>query len=136
MISLAESTRTHRLGTQIYRYALVGVANTALGIAIIIALHEFLGLGIVAANAIGYGLCWSLAFALNRAWTFQHEGAASRAAILWMIVTVAAFCVNLVIVTSLDAIGTPYLFAQAIGCATYSILTFLGARHVVFTPDR
>lgn len=136
MISLTLSARTQRLGLQIYRYALVGVANTTLGMAIIMGLHAFLGLGIVAANVVGYGLCWTLAFALNRAWTFQHEGAASRAAILWIIVTVAAFCVNLVIVTSLDAFETPYFVAQAIGCATYSILTFLGARHVVFTTDR
>jgi putative flippase GtrA len=134
MISLAVSARSHKLGAQIYRYVLVGVANTALGMAIIIALHAFLGLGIIAANVMGYGLCWTLAFALNRAWTFQHKGAASRAAILWFIVTLAAFCVNLVIVTSLDAFGTPYLVAQAIACAAYSILTFLGARHVVFTP--
>ena len=52
------------------RYGAVGVANTLLGYAIIVA-ALWLGAGDYLANVLGYGLGLWFAYLMHRRWTFQ-----------------------------------------------------------------
>jgi putative flippase GtrA len=120
--------------SQLGRFALSGVANTVVGLTVILLLHEWVGLGLIAANVIGYGVGLGLSFSLNRRWTFDHRGPVAGSALRFGAVVLAGFCANLLITKALIGVGLAYAVAQTAGVASYSILTFLGFRHVAF-PD-
>lgn len=119
---------------QIGRFAASGVANTAIGLSVILALHEWAGMGLIAANVLGYGIGLGLSFTLNRRWTFDHRGPVAASACRFGAVVLAGFCTNLLITYALIGAGLAYAVAQAGGVVSYSILTFIGFRHVAF-PD-
>ena len=58
-----------------WRFALVGGLATALHLLVLAASVEWWGLGLVAGSVAGFGVAWSVSYALNRHWT----AAAARA---------------------------------------------------------
>jgi putative flippase GtrA len=89
--------------------------------------------GLVAANAMGYGVGFCLSFWLNRSWTFGHSGRLGPTVLRFIAVLAVAFAVNLLVILGLQRAGLPYLIAQCAGAAVYSVIGFVGFRHVVFT---
>jgi len=117
---------------QIARFLLVGLANTAVGLAaIFVALAA--GLGDVPANALGYLVGFAVSFVLNGRWTFGR--AAVDAARMWrfLLVTVAAYGANLgTMIFARDAMGIDHRWAQLLGMVVYTTVGFLGARNFAF----
>jgi putative flippase GtrA len=128
--------RTARGGTSHapMRFVIVGLANTAAGLAVIYG-AKWLGLGDAPANAVGYaaGLC--LSFALNKSWTFRYAGPTLPALARFLVVIACAYALNLV--TVLQAIGpfgvNAYL-AQALGIVPYTLFTYFASRWYAFRP--
>ncbi|WP_176438484.1 GtrA family protein [Actibacterium lipolyticum] len=118
---------------QIGRYILIGLLNTGVGLAVIFALHVGAELSLAVSNAVGYFIGWLLSYVLNRSWTFAHSGSMARSLPLYLLVVLVAFGVNLLVIVGLQAQGIPYVVAQISGAAIYSILTFIGAKIVVFS---
>jgi putative flippase GtrA len=58
---------------RVLRFGAVGVANTALDVAIFGGLTMFAGTPPVAANLVSYSSGIGLSFVLNRAWTFRDR---------------------------------------------------------------
>lgn len=115
------------------KYLTVGVINTTLGLSVIYLAMAVLGMGVAAANALGYGLGFGLAFVLNRSWTFADTGAWKASLMRWLAVAGLAFACNLgVAVTAHERAGVDPYLAQLLGVATYTVLTYLGARHFAF----
>lgn len=121
------------LGAQIWRYVATGLINTCLGLAIIVVLHVGLDVGVIAANAFGYGAGLLVSFALNRAWTFASQKSVLSTGVAYIAVVGVAFgsCILLIIVS--QAVGAPYLVAQLLGTVVYSVLVFIGAKYLVFS---
>lgn len=117
---------------QISRFATVGVLNTLVGVAMIFACYQLLGLGLTLSNAIGYGVGLTISFALNGAWTFGASQYTAAAITKFLVIVAIAFAANLAAINLLMAIGTPYPIAQLIGVCTYSALVFLGMKYAIF----
>lgn len=120
------------------RFGLVGLVNTAAGLLVILASRSWLGLGEVAANALGYACGLGLSFCLNRRWTFADRGPMWRSGSRFAFVVAAAWAINMVCVLALVYIGLPAPLAHAAGVAPYSMGVYLGCKWWVFDagPDR
>ncbi len=118
---------------QLIRFLLVGLVNTGFGLAIIWSAMRFLGAGPGLANLIGYALGLILSFALNRAYTFAHEGEVSRSFPRWLAVAGVAYLANLAVVLfAHHVLGVDAYLAQPLGIPAYTLISFLGGRHFVF----
>ena len=117
------------------RFVVVGLGNTLAGLAIIYA-AKAIGLDDVTANAIGYAVGLALSFALNRRWTFSHDGPLFGAFGRFVAVIAAAYAANLAVVLSaIDWFGINSYISQALGVPVYTALSYMGSRWYVF-PDR
>ena len=118
---------------QAIRFGVVGVGNSAIGLAVIYSFLYFLECGPIVANAAGYSLGVVVSFILNRRWTFRNRGAVRRQLIPYLIIVGAAYLSNLGAV----AAGV-YLFeasaysVQFVGMGFYTIIMFLGCRYFAF----
>jgi putative flippase GtrA len=122
---------------QLLRFALVGLANTAVGLGAIFAVMFFLETGPAMANAIGYAFGLAVSFTLNRGWTFSDKG---RAAVLlprFLLVVGIAYLLNLGTVLGIVARfpDSGYL-AQVLGVTVYTVCAFAGCRWLVFTSGQ
>ena len=122
---------------QLVRFSLVGLANTAIGYAIILIAMAF-GAGDYLANALGYGLGLGAAYLLHRRFTFGLSWGADRTEALRFAVTAAlSFCVNLAVLKSAREAGfTGHPLAQLAAMAAYSASFLVLARSWVFLRAR
>lgn len=115
------------------RFFLAGIVNT-LGSLAIIYLAKVIGIGDMAANAMGYGVGIILSFVLNKKWTFQHDGPVLSTFVRFIIVIGLAYLANLAVV-----LGTIYIFninsyiAQALGIPLYTAVAYIGSRWYVYS---
>ncbi|MEM1374269.1 MAG: GtrA family protein [Pseudomonadota bacterium] len=129
---MAATLTPRTLWGELWRYGVTGLANTALGCALIFTCVYLLGFSVVWANVVGYsaGLC--LSYVLNSRWTFRYDG---RAVFAFAIVVAVAFGANLSVTLGLTEAGLAYPPAQLLGAAAYSGLMFAGLKWMVFTHD-
>ena len=125
------SSKPHRT---VWRFAMVGVLNTAAGLTVIYAARA-LGLGEVAANASGYALGLMLSFTLNRRWTFRHRGPWLALAARFSVVTLLAWLANLAVLLALLRLGVAAVLAQAGAVLSYTVLSYLGYRWWAFANN-
>lgn len=115
------------------RFLSVGVANTLVGLLVIYLAKWLLHLGDVAANASGYSVGLLLSFALNSRWTFAYRGPHLPALIKFMLVTLAAYAMNLATVMgAITYFGLNSYIAQAVGIVPYTLTSFLASKYLVF----
>ena len=104
-----------------------------MGLAIIF-LAKAVGVGDVAANAIGYGAGLVLSFVLNKRWTFRHRGPVFGALVRFVAVIGLAYVANLaVILGAISALGINSYLAQVLGIPAYAAVAYLGSRWYVFS---
>lgn len=122
---------------QMFRFATVGVANTAIGLAAIFGLMFFLDTGPAVANAAGYALGLSVGFALNRFWTFQDGQHLGRQVPKYLLIVCLSYAANLAATVGAISLMSmnPYL-AQLLGVGVYTSLAFCGCRWFVFTSSK
>ncbi|WP_395329110.1 GtrA family protein [Novosphingobium sp. BL-8H] len=118
-----------------FRFGMVGVVNTLVGLAVIAALL-WLGAGDWIANAASYAIGLCVSFTLNRRWTFGVRGAvASREIALFLAVFAVAYGTNLAVLATMRSLGfTENLIGQGAAMIAYSITFFLLSRRFVFAP--
>ena len=120
---------------QLWRYGLVGLLCTALGLAVILICHEWLGLGIVLSNVVGYSVGLVISFLLNGRWTFQYRGEMGQRVLGFVVVVAIAFAANISVVFLAMGAGFAFFWAQLCGVTTYSGIVFMGGR-LVFDNER
>lgn len=116
-----------------FRFGIVGLANTAVGLAVI-ALLLTLGAGDWIANAVSYAVGLCLSFMLNRHWTFGMRGSiASREVVSFLAVFAASYAANVMVLAAMRKFGfTESLLGQAAAMVAYSVTFFLLSRRFVF----
>lgn len=127
-LELPLALRQPRNWLQLARFAMVGASGYAVNLAVF-------GL-LVHAGGVDYRLAATAAFLVavannflwNRAWTFSaRDGHAGFQAVRFLLVSLAAFGVNLALLALLvGSAGLPELEAQALAIAAATPLSFLG----------
>jgi putative flippase GtrA len=120
------------------RYGVVGIANTLIGYAIILA-ALWLGAGDYLANALGYGISLWFAYLLHRHWTFQISHQRSLAEVIRFYVSAGiSYAANLGFLTFARALGyVDHPLAQLAAMGVYSATFLLIVNVWVFThPDK
>lgn len=123
---------------QIVRFGIVGLANTACGYAVIVALLAG-GAGDVVANICGYTVGLILSFFLNRRWTFRDAGTVGRlsTALRFFMVFAVAYATNLSIVLAFASLGySEQPLVHLAGVAVYTTVFYFGSALLVFRPAR
>ena len=126
------SGETRSLIIEFAKFGLVGVVNTAVGFATIMAMMSLAGLGPVAANMVGYTIGLFVSFVLNKRYTFAGKPGETRRQLLsFLAVFAVAYTVNLIVLTALVTEIWPGL-AQALAMVAYTVTFFGLARVFVF----
>jgi putative flippase GtrA len=124
--------RESALARQVWRFALAGVAATAVHFAVLIALVEWGGLGPVLASTIAYCFGVVVSFSLNRRFTFEKRGSLGATFAKYAALYAVGIFLNGAIMAALIAWGLWYILAQIIAVALILSWNFLGARYIVF----
>lgn len=115
------------------RFALVGLANTALGYSVILFMHLVVGTGLLLANVAGYAAGLVLSYHLNRSFTFASSAAHRQALPRFVLTVIACFALNLVVLeVARESMGLPFPIAQALAVASYTVAFFFASRSLVF----
>lgn len=124
------------LGGEVLRFALVGLANTALGLGITSALDLGLHVNPQIANAVGYAAGMVLSYLLNRIFVFRSAAQARLTAPKFAAALAVAFAVNqLVLFIAGKVLGSSQLMhfmAQVVAMASYTVVNFALCRFWVF----
>lgn len=131
MTSLMEALQT-RLKRP-FRFVVVGVVNTAVGLGIIYGCKYFLDMNNVLANILGYAVGVTVSFVLNSSWTFEYRGPKLVAAARFLVVFLISYLVNLATVMGLIHLaGVNSYVAQAAGMPVYTVCFYLLSRFYAF----
>lgn len=120
------------IDAKLLRFLVVGVVNTLFGQSVIWFSMWALGLGIVPANALGYGCGIVLSFVLNRNWTFGHQGSQLPALLRFVAVNAVAYAANLMVVVAVHHLGVNGYLAQLCGAPFYTAVGYVGSRLFAF----
>lgn len=118
---------------QLSRFAMVGVLNTIVGVAVIFILYSGFGYGLMVSNAVGYGIGLVLSYVLNGSWTFGSSSYQLTDIGRYAVLVCVAFVVSFLLIERLMSLGLPYWIAQVSGVVAYSVLVFLGMKYAIFT---
>lgn len=130
------------LGATASRYALGGLANTALGFGVVSALDLGFETPPALANAAGFAVGFLLSLGLNAKFVFRRAGPLRDVAAPYAVAVVVSFAVNQAVLAGLGGLlGAALpgrLASQAGGIAAYSALLFALSRWWVFrgSPGR
>ena len=115
-----------------FRFGTVGVVNTLLSIAVIFSLKGFAGAPDLPANAAGYAVGLACSFALNKNWTFQHQGHLLPALVRFLSVFAVAYLFNIGVVFALIGAGFNDYLAHVAGMPVYTAVFYLGCLGFAF----
>ena len=120
---------------RLFRFALTGLANSAVGWAVIFG-GLWAGLSGLVANAAGYGVGLLMSFTLNRRFVFGVTGAVSRAEVARFLAAFAfAYGVNVaVLLAAQSVLGPDSALAQLPAIGAYVVIFFLLSQRFVFRP--
>lgn len=125
------------LDFRLARFAVVGLANTFIGLTVIFACKGLLGMGDVSSNLLGYGVAVMLGFVLNKRWTFEHAGEPASAFARYLLVLALAYAANLAATLyAIDVLQLNSYVAQAAGIVPYALTGYLGGRWFAFAPSK
>jgi putative flippase GtrA len=127
--------RQHSLLLQhsLFRFVLVGLSNTLIGMGVIYIAWRFLGLGDLPANMLGYAIGFVWSYALNRLWTFQDSGAMGRSFGRFALVCAVGYLANLLVLfTARRLMGEASFLPHVFGTVAYTVLGYLGSRFFAF----
>lgn len=117
------------------RFLLVGLGNTMTGLAVIFTAKAF-GADDVTANVTGYAIGMVQSFALNKRWTFRHNGPVVAAMLRFIMVLAVAYAANLaVVLIAIHWLNLNSYASQALGVPIYTFLSYIGGRRYAF-PKR
>lgn len=119
------------------RFGIVGVANTAIGLAIIYG-ALFAGFGDFIANALGYGCGLLVSFFLHRGWTFAgRTQSMPRDVVGFSLAWAAAYAANLgaiLLGRRLGFVENPLV--QLAGVMVFTVTFYLLTSRMVFVAGR
>lgn len=119
---------------QLFRYSIVGVLNTILGLSAIYLLYNFFHFDYIVSNIGGYFVGLVNGFIWNKKWTFESSKHFSKEIVPFLIVFGISYAVNLVIVILMvETFKIDPNIAQIPGIAAYSSTNFLVNKYWTFS---
>lgn len=126
---------THDGGFAFLRFVAVGIVNTIVGLAMVLATSTLLGANAFIANGVGLLAGFIFGYQLNRLWTFRSSRAVAMTAPRYLLAFALAYSVNLAILTIALRVGLHPILAQGAALAGYSLAFFLLCRVIVFPAE-
>lgn len=117
------------------RFAAVGIVNTIVGLATVLAASTWLGANAFFANGGGLLAGFIVGYHLNRLWTFRSSRAVTMTAPRYLFAFALAYSINLAILAFALRIGLHPILAQGAALAGYSLAFFLLCRVIVFPAE-
>jgi len=117
------------------RFVTVGIVNTVVGLATVLAASEWLGATAFVANGAGLLAGFFLGYQLNRLWTFRSSRAVAMTAPRYLLAFALAYSINLAILAFALRTGLHPVLAQGVALAAYSLAFFLLCRVIVFPAE-
>ena len=123
-----------------YRFLVVGVINTLIGLSIIYTLLYFTNLSELIANIIGYSFCIIISFMLNKFWTFnvkknknksQDNKIKKKEIFQFIIIYSAAFILNIMTLNILtNEFYLNIYISQVVGMLLYTAIVYTGTKKI------
>lgn len=121
-----------RLVTRIAAFSLVGLINTAVGVAVIVV-AGLLGASPILANVLGYGLGLGVSFTLNSRVTFRGRTADAHTVVRFLGAFAIAFAANLAIVKVITGVYSAHrVLGSLAGTPIYVAIFYLLCEFWVF----
>ncbi len=115
----------------------VGVINTLVALAVILALSSYAGFHHVLSNFLGYMFGLVLGFVLHRFITFRDMarpgGIRGEFKLFTVVFAIAYITQLLAVMAMIDVLALPEAFSQIAGVGVYVIISFLGNRALTFS---
>lgn len=116
-----------------FRFLLVGLSNTFIGMGVIYLAWRGFGLGDLPANMIGYGIGFVWSYGLNRLWTFQDSGAVGRSFGRFALVCAVGYAANLLVLFAARRLmGETSFLPHVFGTVAYTVVGYVGSRFFAF----
>lgn len=117
------------------RFVAVGIVNTIVGLATVLAASTWLGANAFSANGAGLLTGFIVGYQLNRLWTFRNSRAVKITAPRYLLAFALAYAINLAILAFALRAGLHPVLAQGAALAGYSLAFFLLCRVMVFPAE-
>lgn len=129
----SRTTSTAARTPEFIRFLFVGMANTAVGYGTILLCQYGLGLGYVAANAMGYAVGGTVSYLLNRHYTFASRRAHREALPRFVATVGVCYAINLgMLELAVQRLQWPAPVAQGVAMIAYTLSFYFLSRLVVF----
>ena len=126
--------RSKHFFRQLFKYSIVGIFNTIIGLTVIYFFFNILSVNYIIANIIGYAFGLVNSFIWNKKWTFKSSKHYSKEIVPFMIVFGISYAANLLtVILSVELVKIHPNIAQIIGIAAYSSTNFLINRYWTFS---
>ena len=134
-VRLRHGMRRTQNWVQLLKFVAVGGSGYAVNLLVYAAVHEGLGIGHLRSATVAFVVAVFNNFWWNRHWTFDaRAGHAGHQAVRFLVVSIAAFLVNFVVLELLvTAAGLKEVVAQAIAVAAATPCNFIGNKLWTFT---
>jgi putative flippase GtrA len=111
---------------QFFKYSVVGLINTIIGLGIIFVLFNVYKVNYVFSNVIGYTFGLINSFILNKRWTFRSTNHYSREIIPFIIIFAISYFTNfLTLIVNIEVFKINPNLSQVLSVIVYSITNFL-----------
>lgn len=121
---------------QLWRFGIVGIANTAIGLVIILTLQNGLGVHPLLSNMVGYLIGFLMGYHFHRTWTFRYGGNAVERVPHYFLVVAICYLLNVSTLTFLTWIGIDPSRAQIVAVVIYSVSHFVLGKWLVFADKK
>lgn len=118
-----------------FRFLLVGLVNTLVGLSSIFLLLHAVGLSYWLSTFLGNAIGATVSYVLNRQFTFSSKVSAGRSIPLFVVVILGSYFLAFSISKmAADWVLTEYTngFAVLLGTVLYTIMNYLGQKYIVF----
>jgi putative flippase GtrA len=119
------------------KYIFAGIANTAIGYGVFLALITLLNMNPAYANAIGYGVALIAAFLLNKTFVFSQSTTDQSTIPKFILAFAISFTLNqLALMIIYRWLGVHAEIAQIFAMTSYTIAFYLLNKEFVFNKHR
>lgn len=123
--------------TEIFRFIVTGVVSNALGYGMFLIAVNILGIGHKTAVTVLFAIVMAINFTVNRKWTFKSNGAYSQALLKFVIVYLAGYGMNiLILATFVDYLSYSASWVQLATTVLLPIYYFLANKFFVHGTQR
>lgn len=120
--------------SQFFKYSVVGIFNTIIGLGIILLLYNFYNVNYILSNIIGYFFGLINSFIWNKKWTFRSENPYLKEVLPFFTIFIISYIANLfTVMVSVEILRFNPNISQVLGTGIYAVSNFLLNRKWTFS---